>query len=195
MPESAPALHIEVRTGWPDDLQVLLRQYPREVWATHPNLGHLARFWLDIHNGFRVNAAILETSAADFREGRVTPERFRAEFAPRLRLFLSHLEGHHQIEDFQFFPTFSLAEPRLVRGFEVLETDHGSIHAAMDRLAAAGNGFLRSDAADRDAMLFAGDAFAGAGAQLIGMLHRHLDDEEDLIVPVILDRSESGLGL
>ncbi len=188
-------LDISTRLGWPDDLQVLLKQYPREVWSTHPNLGYLARFWLDIHNGFRANAAILEGSAADFREGRVAPERFRAEFAPRLRTFLHHLEGHHQIEDFEFFPTFSVAEPRLVRGFEVLETDHASIHLEMDRLAAAGNAFVRADAASRNAMLFAGDAFVGASERLVHLLGRHLEDEEDLIVPIILDRSEAGLGL
>lgn len=195
MPETASALDLESRLGWPEDLRVLLNQYPREVWPRHPNLGRLARFWLDIHNGFRAYAAMLQESAGDFREGRVTPERFRAEFAPRLQVFLSHLEGHHQIEDFQFFPLFSAAEPRLVRGFEVLESDHEAIHAAMDILVETANGFLRAPAGDSDRMRYAGDAFVGSGERLIRMLGRHLDDEEDLIVPLILERSEAGLGL
>jgi hemerythrin-like domain-containing protein len=195
MPETAPSLDINTRSGWPDQLQVLLKQYPRELWPSHDNLGPLARFWLDIHNGFRSYAALLQRSAGDFREGLVTAERFRAEFAPRLRVFLSHLEGHHQIEDFQFFPLFSAAEPRLVRGFEVLETDHEAIHAAMDRLAETANGFLQTAADDRDRMRFAGDAFIASGERLIRMLRRHLDDEEDLIIPLILERSEGGLGL
>jgi hypothetical protein len=189
------ALDLTARPGWPDELQVLLRQHPRETWPGHVNLGRLCRFWLDIHNGFRGNAAMLKDSAGEFREGLVTPERFRAEFAPRLQVFLSHLNGHHQIEDFQFFPLFSAAEPRLVRGFEVLETDHEVIHAEMDRLVETANAFLRTPASERDGMRHAGDAFADSGDSLIRMLDRHLDDEEDLIVPLILERSEGALGL
>jgi hypothetical protein len=195
MPETASTLDIDTRFGWPDELQILLKQYPREVWPAHANLGPLARFWLDIHNGFRAHAAMLKQSAGDFREGLVNAERFRAEFAPGLRVFLSHLSGHHQIEDFQFFPLFSAAEPRLVRGFEVLETDHEAIHSAMDRLAETANGFLQTSADDRDRMRFAGDAFVDSADRLIRMLGRHLEDEEDLIIPLILERSETGLGL
>ena len=195
MSTTASTLDIESRLGWPDELRVLLREHPRETWSTHPNLGHLARFWLDIHNGFRSYAAVLKDSAGEFREGLVTPERFRAEFAPRLQVFLSHLEGHHQIEDFQFFPAFGVAEPRLLKGFEVLETDHEAIHAAMDRLVETANGFMQAPAADSDRMRYAGDAFVDSGDRLIKMLGRHLDDEEDLIIPLILERSEPGLGL
>lgn len=194
MPKPNP-LDLETRLGWPEELLVLLRQYPREVWPNHPNLGELAHFWLNIHAGFRAYAATLKDSAGDFREGLVTPERFRAEFAPRLRVFLSHLEGHHQIEDFQFFPRFGAAEPRLLRGFEVLETDHEAIHGAMERLVVNANAFMQAPSTDVDRMRYAGDDFVGSGERLIAMLGRHLDDEEDLIVPLILDRTEGGLGL
>lgn len=190
-----PDLDIETRTGWPPDLRVLLERHPRGTWRDHVNLGQLARFWLAIHDGFRDHAETLQASAGDFREGLVTPERFRAAFAPRLRVFLTHLEGHHQIEDFQFFPLFGAAEPRLARGFEVLETDHETIHRAMDQLVESANGFLRAPARDRDRLRFAGDEFVGAGDRLIRLLARHLDDEEDLIVPLILERGEDDLGL
>ena len=69
-------LDIESRTGWPDDLRFLLDRYPREVWPEHINLGPMARFWLDIHNGFRHHADKLNASAGEFREGLVMPERF-----------------------------------------------------------------------------------------------------------------------
>jgi hypothetical protein len=195
MSQTPSALDLESRLGWPEELRILLREHPRETWSEHPNLGRLARFWLDIHNGFRGYAAMLKDSAGEFREGLVTPERFRAELAPRLQVFLSHLEGHHQIEDFQFFPAFSAAEPRLLKGFEVLETDHEAIHAAMDRLVETANGFMRAPATDSDRMRYAGDAFVDSGDRLIRMLGRHLDDEEDLIIPLILERTEPGLGL
>ena len=190
-----PSLDIDARKGWPDDLRVLLDRHPRETWPGHVNLGRLARFWLDIHNGFRGYAAMLKDSAGDFREGLVNPDRFRSAFAPRLQVFLSHLEGHHRIEDHQFFPLFGAAEPRLVKGFEVLEKDHDAIHRAMDRMVETANAFMQTPAGDRDSMRFVGDDYLEASERLIQMLARHLDDEEDLIVPLILERSEEGLGL
>lgn len=192
--EDTPSLDIEQRTGWPPELRILLEQYPRDVWFGHENLGHLARFWLRIHDDFRSNSAMLKELAGDFREGLVTPERFRAVFAPRLQTFLGHLEGHHQIEDYEFFPRFGAAEPRLLRGFETLELDHGTIHQAMDRLAETANAFMQAPAGDPDKMRHAGDAFVDSGEHLIRFLDRHLGDEEDLIIPVILDRGEPVLG-
>jgi hypothetical protein len=40
-----------------------------------------------------------------------------------------------------------------------------------------------------------GDSYADASGTLLRGLVRHLDDEEDLIVPLILDRSEEKLGV
>ena len=155
----------------------------------------MTKFWLDIHDGFRGFAGKLGAATGEFREGRVTPTHFRSWFAPRLDMFLSHLNGHHQIEDYQYFPIFVAAEARLKRGFEVLENDHGVIHAAMDGLVETANGFLTVAPDDADRLRFAGDAYAQASDRLMVLLDRHLDDEEDLIVPLILDRGEHDLGL
>ena len=188
-------LDLDLRTGWPDDLKLLIERYPREAWQGHANLGELARFWLSIHDGFRQAGLGLARAAAEYREGRMSAAEYRTWFRPRLQTFLGHLEGHHTIEDYQFFPVFGRAEPRLLRGFEVLETYHENIHAAMETAFEAANAFLRADEADRDAMLRAGDAYATAGQALLRKLARHLEDEEDLIIPLILDRGEGPLGV
>ncbi len=191
---SAP-LDLETRTGWPDELRLLLDRFPRATWPPRRQIGAMAKFWLDIHDGFRGFAGKLDAATGEFREERVTPTHFRSWFAPRIDMFLSHLEGHHQIEDHQFFPLFAAAEARLKRGFEVLENDHTVIHAAMDGLVAAANGFLRVASDDSDRLRFAGDAYAQASDRLLRLLDRHLDDEEDLIVPLILERGEHDLGI
>jgi hemerythrin-like domain-containing protein len=188
-------LDLETRTGWPAELRLLIDRYPRAVWPGHANLGELARFWLDIHDGFRDMARTLGEATVDLREGRVTHDRFRSWFAPRLRMFLHHLEGHHQIEDFQFFPLFGAAEPRLRTGFDVLENDHHVIHGAMDTLVETANAFLNVPVNDSDPLRRSGDRYADASDHLMHLLARHLDDEEDLIVPLILDRGEQNLNL
>jgi hypothetical protein len=188
-------LDLDTRAGWPAELRLFLDRYPREVWPTHANLGQMARFWLQIHDGFRELGGALQAASGDFREGLVTQERFRSWFAPRLQQFLSHLNGHHQIEDYQFFPLFSAAEPRLARGFEVLETDHEIIHGVIGGLVESANTLLRAGEADVDKLRFAGDRYADASDELLKKLLHHLGDEEDLIIPLILDRTEEKLGM
>ena len=41
----------------------------------------------------------------------------------------------------------------------------------------------------------AGDRYAEANDLLLRKLKRHLEDEEDLIIPLILDRTEGELGI
>jgi hypothetical protein len=186
---------LDQRTGWPPDFRFLLERYPRAVWPTHANLGELSRFWLAIHGNFRELGSALQTAALAYREGEVPAAEFRPWFERRLSYFLGGLEGHHTIEDFQFFPVFGAAEPRLGKGFEVLERDHITIHQSMTAAADAATAFLAAAAADKSRMAFAADDYVKAGELLLKRLVRHLDDEEDLIIPLILDRGEAVLGV
>ena len=186
-------LDLQSRSGWPPELRVLLERYPREVWKGHTNLGEMAQFWLDRHQGFRDLGATLRQATGDFREGKLLPEAFRRFFAPRLQFFLESLEGHHQIEDFHYFPVFRAAEARLVKGFDVLEGDHASIHAEMLKTVDAANVLLGAIGSDLDARQSATINYAESGERLLNFLTRHLADEEDLIIPVILDQGERKL--
>jgi hypothetical protein len=188
-------LDLNTRPGWPDDLKIFLDRFPREVWPSHANLGNRIQFWLSVHRGFRDLGEVLQTATGDFREGLVTPEKFRLWFAPRLQHLLSHLHTHHQVEDHEYFPVLTVAEPRLARGFEVLEGDHETIHVTIAELVEAANEFLGLGLEDRDRLRSTGDRYADASDALIRQLMRHLDDEEDLIVPLVLDRGEQPLGL
>lgn len=195
MPLDLAPLDLDRRTGWPADLRVLLDRYPRETWPGHPNLGALCRFWLERHAMFRELSQALAQGAEALREGRVEAAAFQPWFAPRMRFFLQQLHHHHLVEDHDYFPLFMAAEQRLVRGFEVLEADHGVIDAAIHELAAASDGLL---AALRDPSADLARATAGLGSLLpgfLGQLDRHLADEEDLIIPLLLERSEAGLGV
>lgn len=183
------------RTGWPEDLQVLLARYPREIWPGHPNLGATARFWLQRHAMFRTLADALSGGIGEFRAGGRTPGEFRQWFAPRLNLFLGELDAHHRIEDAHYFPVFAAAEARLSLGFEVLERDHETIHGDLLRTVETANALLDALARDPDAARRAADAYAAHNAAMLARLRRHLSDEEDLIVPLILDRTESSLGI
>jgi hypothetical protein len=190
-----PTLDLDSRTGWPADLRALLDRHPRPTWPGHPNLGALCRFWLERHAMFRELARALHEGSVELCERRLDAGAFQPWFRPRMRFFLQQLHHHHLVEDHNYFPVFMAAESRLARGFEVLEADHGTIERAIGELAQASNGLLqalRSPPADLRG------ATAGITAALpafLRRLDRHLDDEEDLIIPLILERSEAGLGV
>lgn len=188
-------LDLARRSGWPEDLRVLVSRYPREQWAGHANLGGMARFWLSRHVMFRELAGMIRQIETAFREGTLPPQEFAAAFVPRLQFLLSQLEVHHQIEDYHYFPIFRAADTRLKRGFDVLEGDHHAIHADMARVAETANALLRALSNDADTLRARTDDYAVASDALLTGLIRHLDDEEDLIVPLILDRGEEALGV
>jgi Hemerythrin HHE cation binding domain len=183
------------RRGWPEDLRVLLTHYPREQWQGHANLGDMARFWLSRHDMFRDLSGMIRQIETDFRAGRLPPVEFPQLFVPRLQFLLSQLGVHHQIEDHHYFPIFRAADQRLARGFDVLEGDHHAIHADMAATAETANALLRALSGDADTLRRCGDDYAAASGGLLTGLIRHLDDEEDLIVPLILDRGEQALGV
>ena len=188
-------LELETRAGLPDDLRFLVEKYPREDWQAHANIHGMANMWLQRHDMFRDLGGILTGAIADYREGRKNSVEFARFFAPRLNFFLGNLDGHHNVEDHHYFPVFAKAERRLARGFEVLDADHHTIHAALDRNAESANAFIRALQESEDRQRFAADAYADENSRLIAMLKRHLADEEDLIIPLILDRGDRGLGI
>ena len=189
------ALALARRSGWPEDLRVLIARFPREQWQGHANLGEMARFWLSRHDMFRELATMIQAIEAQFRDGALSPAEFPRQLVPRLQFLLQQLGVHHQIEDLHYFPIFRAAEARLARGFDVLEGDHHAIHADMDRTVETANAFLRALSGDADTLRRCGDAYAAASGALLKGLIRHLDDEEDLIVPLILYRGEAALGV
>jgi len=188
------ALALATRSGWPEDLRMLIARFPREQWQAHANLGEMARFWLSRHDMFRELAGMVQAIEAQFRAGAITPAEFPRAFVPRLQFLLSQLDTHHQIEALHYFPLLRAADKRLARGFDVLENDHHAIHADMAATAEAANALLRA-LSQPDSLARYGDDYAKASGALIKGLVRHLDDEEDLIVPLILERGEDALGV
>lgn len=196
-PADTEILALASRSGWPEDLRVLIARFPREQWQGHANLGEMARFWLSRHAMFRELSETIADTTASFRNGTMPAAEFPRQMVPRLQFLLQQLGVHHQIEDLHYFPIFRAADERLARGFDVLEGDHHAIHADMAATAETANALLRalSAAGNADALMTCGDDYAQASGGLIKGLIRHLDDEEDLIVPLILDRGEAALGV
>lgn len=157
MSEPADGLAIDPARRLPAELLDLLQRHPRAGWRDGAGLGELGRFWLERHRMFRALTAELSQGIQHLREARHAPADVAGWLGPRLRLYLGELDGHHRIEDAHYFPAFRAAEPRLVAGFELLERDHHALEAHRDAVVRLGRS-----------------------------LDRHLDDEEDLVMPLLM---------
>jgi hemerythrin-like domain-containing protein len=185
------ALALTARAGLPEDLKLLLGAYPRRIWGDHPNFGGLSRFYLDRHAMFREALAVMERQTGETLDKRHDPAVFGRDFARVANFFLGELTAHHQIEDHSYFPALVRLEPRLERGFEMLETDHEAIHGLLEKFQAEGTATLRALAAPGW-----DQALGRLAAELTAMrrlLDRHLTDEEELVVPIMLDKGEAAL--
>jgi iron-sulfur cluster repair protein YtfE (RIC family) len=187
-----PDLSLERRAGLPDSLRVLLERHPRDGWTADPGFQGLIAFWLARHQAFRDLTAQMRTDVALVRDRRTDPDRFASRLAQLGSRFVNELHGHHQIEDQHYFPILAAKEPRILHGFTMLDQDHHALDGHIDRFVKGANAILRR----RDepaAFQTATGRFGDDLTRFSGFLERHLTDEEDLIVPVILRHGAASL--
>ena len=221
-PARHPGQTVGARAGLPDEFRLILSDYPRNSWPDHADFNGLAAFWLERHLAFRAMMAQLQDDAAGLMDGKLAAAAYAARLSRLGSQFLGDLTGHHQIEDDIDFPQLARLEPRIARGFDMLDGDHHARHALIDRFVAGANAALGASAVTqrdrvgrfRDELeriscnqinLIARDTQHSQrlvclgpalnliqiehGSALTGfakLLDRHLTDEEDLVLPVLL---------
>lgn len=185
-------LSLDTRAGLPEALQVLLRDYPREGWQADPGFHGLVSFWLERHMMFRQLMARMTEDTQGFLDGRADPRAFSQGIARFGGVFVNQLHGHHQIEDHHYFPILRSREARIERGFDLLDADHHALDGILGRFVEQANMAIQG-VGGPDPKVGAGRLLAGL-ADLERLIDRHLTDEEDLIVPVILRDGPGGLG-
>jgi len=179
--------------GWPAELRFLLERHPRATWPTARSAS--VAFWLDVHERLRRDAGGLDAAGDEYRGGRSSPAQLAAIAAPRLRGLVAAMQGHHQIEDFEYFPEFRRAEPRLAAGFDRLEREHVALNRSVDTALAALAELhaaveRAAEPASAATLKLAAQRYIDAAAALSAELLRHLHDEENLVVPLLLERAE-----
>jgi iron-sulfur cluster repair protein YtfE (RIC family) len=185
-------LALDTRAGLPDALRALLADHPRASWQADPNFGGLVSFWLDRHLQFRRLMGSMREETEALLDRDADPQAFGGRLSRLGGRFLGEIHGHHTVEDTHFFPILTAQEGRLAAGFAMLERDHHDLDAHLEAFADAANGALR--ALDRpEDLRTAGGLLLANLATLDRFLDRHLVDEEDLVVPVILRDGEGFL--
>lgn len=180
---------LALRTGLPVDFRYLLADFPRDRWAT--TLDETAAFWLQMHASFRGHQAHMDGLVGQWRANGDLGA-FHRHLIPALQSFLQHLDGHHRVETGHYFPMMRTLEPRIGAGIDLLDRDHDAIHQSLDALFQSGLAFHQAIAG--------GSPDAADGAQRLSdliergarPLLRHLEDEEDIVIPLIQLRGLAG---
>ncbi len=174
------------RQALPDDMRLLLSDYPREAWPDHPNFAASIENWMGAHQMFRRLGDITRSETERYLDKTRDADDFAGRLSVYGNLLVRNLHGHHGWEDRSFFPELSRADPRFEAGLGMLEADHGVLDGVLDRFTHTGNRVVKliqlDEAQARDE---AGDLHRIA-SEIESYLARHLSDEEDLVVPILL---------
>ncbi|RYG06692.1 MAG: hypothetical protein EON96_22800 [Caulobacteraceae bacterium] len=190
-PPLSDPLHLASRSGLPDEWRIGLTEFPRDRWQ-EPTVAEMARFWLGVHEGFRRHRLHMKAVIDHWRGGHSDLTGLHGRLIPAVQQFLQHLDTHHRIESGQYFPTFRTLDPRIAQGVDLLDRDHDVVHEQLEALFQSAVGFHQGwqtkapDAADKAARL--ADTVIGMGPLVI----RHLDDEEEIVIPLIQRHGLSG---
>ncbi|WP_412562354.1 hemerythrin domain-containing protein [Thalassobius sp. MITS945101] len=183
---------IAVRQGLPEEMQTLLREYPRDAWPDHPNFAGLIQRWMGAHTMFHQMAEIVTTDTKEMLDRKLDPDWYAMRLGHFGNALVRNLHGHHTWEDHKFFPELMDADNRFIDGLEILESDHEQMDQLLAELVRSSNRFIQlMDLSAKDAPDELPEVLKNAGA-IQHFLQRHLSDEEDLAVPILLHHKLRG---
>lgn len=176
-------LDLDVRTGLPDALRILLEEYPRTNWETDPGFGGLVQFWLDRHMMFRRLVGRLKSDTELALDNQIDHSQYQQYLARLGSMFVQELHSHHTVEDQHYFPMLSKLDSRIQPGFDILDRDHHAIDPLLEVFVECANAVLNPASATD---IKATATLHAHITKLEQLLNRHLIDEEELVVPIVL---------
>ncbi|MGB7286565.1 MAG: hemerythrin domain-containing protein [Salaquimonas sp.] len=195
----SPLNHVERRDGLSKALLQSLKDFPPR--AGKETYKGEAAFWLQIHQGLLRTSATLPAWCEQFL---AEAELDRLELmAPRISSLagqlVSHAHGHHHIEDDHFFPAFLRIFPELADPIDLLENDHTILSVVLDDIENATIGFKEMHAINnavptekKSRMMQAGEKLLASALRLDKLFIRHISDEEDICLPILMRLEQTG---
>jgi hypothetical protein len=180
------------RQGLPKEMQILLRDYPRDARPDHPNSARSIQNWMGAHQMFRQLGEICRSDIELY----LNKDREAGDFAGRLghygNLLVGNLHGHHTWVDRSFFPELQNADARFESGLDALEADHVAMDDILERFTLGANRVIKLAQLDKAQAHTEAGALHKTSAEIERFLTRHLTDEEDLVVPILLHHKMRG---
>ncbi len=177
----------DIRTdGMPPEMQTLLARYPRDSWESHAGFKELTRQWLGAHEMFRRLSATVRKDTELFLDGKKDSQEFASNLSYRGGALVNNLHGHHGWEDRSYFPELLAADSSFKVGLDILEKDHVVLHRGLDDFTQAANQTIRLMQSNNQRSMDEAGKLHTVTTHIESLLVRHLSDEEELAVPIIL---------
>jgi len=170
----------------PADMHVLLNDYPRDAWEAHPGFKDKTRQWLKAHQMFRHLAEVVRADAEQYLDGNLAVDAYAAHLSRYGNALVGNLHGHHTWEDRNYFPELAAADPRFEAGLDILENDHADLDAVLGTFTLQANRAIKLAHLDATQVHDEVGHLHRTTETIEAFLARHLGDEEDLTVPIIL---------
>ena len=183
---------IHYRNGLPLEFQTLLDDYPRAAWPKHPHFAQAIQHWLDAHRYFKRVGALLNKETQLFLDKNRSATEFTGRFGHYGSQLIKHLHAHHHWEDHEYFPELSAADNRFDAGLDMLETDHIEMDKLLGDFANTATRALKLSQFDPKLVYEEAGKLLITTQSIQTFLDRHLTDEEDLIVPILLHHKMRG---
>ena len=170
----------------PSEMGLLLAQYPRENWDAHPGFKEKTKHWLGAHQMFKRVARHLSLGTERFLDHDKSIETYANELSHYGSALVGNLHGHHGWEDYSYFPELRAADPRFDVGLDILEKDHHELDAVLEHFVEVARRTIKLAQLDEKQAFDEAAKVLGATQIIEKFLERHLRDEEELAVPIIL---------
>ena len=174
------------RTQLPTKYLAHLENHPRADWEDNPEVPVFILQWLENHALYRRLSKTLVKETQRFLD----KEHNAQEYAQRLGFFgaqlVENLTRHHNFENTQFFPTISAAEPSVEKAVELLIQDHATLTTALETFVIAGNEIIDLALQDDNQLPLKAATILAQATALQAFLTSQLNDEENLIIPILL---------
>ena len=182
-----------IRTeGLPDEMRILLGAYPRDAWQAHPNFAQSTQNWLGAHRMFRQLSQITRSDTETYLDKNSTHDNYAARISYYGDALVRNLHGHHHWEDHVYFPELSAADPRFDKGLAILESDHQQLDKVLEQFTDHANRTIKLIQLDESKARDEAGLVHQAAQDIETLLTRHLADEEELAVPIILHHKLRG---
>jgi len=178
--------HVETRVGLSNDLRELLFAIPPNEWPDHINYDGTAAFWQAVHRSLLAESDALAgglEQLTDMTPGDMQSGLLMNDMRHLGRHLLGHAHTHHHVEDHSYFPRFVERFPRLSAAIDLFDSDHRALEETLDSIGRHIEGF-NAGKTSRDEI----GAALGDARKLNRILKRHLADEEDIVIPALLQQ-------
>ncbi len=173
------------RACLPDNIQQQLLPLSRQDWSKHPAYSGSAAFFISYHGNLISTINSLVSSLEALLHSRAPKGFSLSLLQPVLRSGIYLVEKahhHHQIEDRSYFPQFRKRLPQFATAMDLLDGDHLVLDEALHHFKQT---IQQAYGQTHLAQTYVTDLHEQAKL-LQKVLARHLQDEEEIIIPIFL---------